>query len=991
MAAIRGWLNQRGPVAGAGGGFQPANRQVTKTLEFSGTQWGSLLYQYIFKERTGGKDRRRYKSSSTFNPGIFSRNVSRAVGYTLYSMKGNAWLTLAMGGIFFAAKKYAEAAGVGGGLDAVVAAAAVAAEVAGDFLINRAAAQREKQLETAEFRELAARNQHLRQGMAAALRRGLNQARLKIPGLPADPYHALFKSWDLLLQQAEAGGDALEELFPAEQFAESQWEATNPYSPNLDEDARDLATLLREWLAGATYTRWSEKDSLDFARKALPYYQQAFAEALAGDSNGFLFRAFTVKGINQIRAENRAGHEITHQKLDELRELIQPRPLDPGKVRTWSLPIPTDYFVGRNQFLEDLHEKLQTKRKVLIYASGGFGKTQAALAYVLRFGGYYDDVVWVRAADGQSLFESYRAIAAGLGLPLQKEPTEAEVQRAVKIWLAGQPGVLVVFDNLDDPSLAKDYWPVGDPKPFLLATSQKRDVSELERMEPLGLDVWEPAEALDFLMRRTRRSGLDEAERTAAEKLAEETGYLPLALEQAGVYIAKDEVSFVAYLRTYQREHLKLLEKYGPQAGVYRLSVATTWQASMARVPAAARELLSAVGHLAPSANPYELVTCAPDALGAVLAAALTDQTEADPLAALLGSLQEYSLVQTGRDARTFSLHKLLQEVVRQDQTDAERSEWMERWVRVFDQFLPKDMEYQESAPYSRGWAAFAALFARMDEKNPATADAASLANWYVEHFYLRGRWREAEPLAVRAMQVRERVLGLEHPSTLTSVNNLALLYKSQGRYAEAEPLYQRALTARERVSGPEHPDTLTSVNNLAALYDSQGRYAEAEPLYERALAACERVLGQEHPVTLTSVNNLAMLYESQGRYAEAEPLFQRTLAALERVLGPEHPDTLSSVNNLAGLYESQGRYTEAEPLYQRALAAREPVLGPEHPNTLSSVNNLAFLYARQGRYAEAEPLYQRALDGLERVLGKDHPTTKVARENLKGLRARGK
>ena len=51
MAAVLGWLNQRGPVAGAGGGFKPANRQVTKTLESSGTQWGSLLYQYIFHEK----------------------------------------------------------------------------------------------------------------------------------------------------------------------------------------------------------------------------------------------------------------------------------------------------------------------------------------------------------------------------------------------------------------------------------------------------------------------------------------------------------------------------------------------------------------------------------------------------------------------------------------------------------------------------------------------------------------------------------------------------------------------------------------------------------------------------------------------------------------------------------------------------------------------------------------------------------------------------
>src|ERR1035441_9238174 len=363
MAAVLGWLNQRGPVPGAGVGFQPANRQVTKTLEFSGTQWGSLLYQYIFKERTGGKDRRRYKSSSTFNLGIFSRNVGSAVGYTLYSMKGNAWLTLAMGGVFVGAKQLAEAAGVSGALGPVAAALAVVGEVGGAYLIHRAHSQREKQLETAELRELAERNHHLRQGMAAALRRGLKQARLKIPGLPSDPYDALFQSWDLLLGQAEAGGDALEELFPAEQFAESQWEATNPYSPNVEQDARDLATLLRQWLAGAAYKRWSEAEVLDFARKALPYYQQVLADDLAGDSNGLLFRAFTVKGVNQIRArveqlaaENRDLHQKTHDKLDEIRELIQPRPIDPGKVRTWSLPIPTGYFVGRDQFRNRLHE-----------------------------------------------------------------------------------------------------------------------------------------------------------------------------------------------------------------------------------------------------------------------------------------------------------------------------------------------------------------------------------------------------------------------------------------------------------------------------------------------------------------------------------------------------------------------------------------------------------------------------------------------------------
>ena len=50
-------------------------------------------------------------------------------------------------------------------------------------------------------------------------------------------------------------------------------------------------------------------------------------------------------------------------------------------------------------------------------------------------------------------------------------------------------------------------------------------------------------------------------------------------------------------------------------------------------------------------------------------------------------------------------------------------------------------------------------------------------------------------------------------------------------QYPEAEPLYQRALAIRERVLGAEHPDTASSLNNLAILYAKQGKYEKAEPL----------------------------------------------------------------------------------------------------------------------------------------------------------------
>ena len=61
------------------------------------------------------------------------------------------------------------------------------------------------------------------------------------------------------------------------------------------------------------------------------------------------------------------------------------------------------------------------------------------------------------------------------------------------------------------------------------------------------------------------------------------------------------------------------------------------------------------------------------------------------------------------------------------------------------------------------------------------------------------------------------------------------------GDYAKAEPLYQRALKIREKALGPEHPETAASLNNLAQLYREMGDYAKAEPLYQRAL----KILGK--------------------------------------------------------------------------------------------------------------------------------------------------
>ena len=54
---------------------------------------------------------------------------------------------------------------------------------------------------------------------------------------------------------------------------------------------------------------------------------------------------------------------------------------------------------------------------------------------------------------------------------------------------------------------------------------------------------------------------------------------------------------------------------------------------------------------------------------------------------------------------------------------------------------------------------------------------------------------------------------------------NIADVLSRQGKYEEAERMHRQALALRERVLGKEHPDTLTSMNNLASVLSRQGKY----------------------------------------------------------------------------------------------------------------------------------------------------------------------
>ncbi|CAM9914177.1 unnamed protein product [Ectocarpus sp. 12 AP-2014] len=94
---------------------------------------------------------------------------------------------------------------------------------------------------------------------------------------------------------------------------------------------------------------------------------------------------------------------------------------------------------------------------------------------------------------------------------------------------------------------------------------------------------------------------------------------------------------------------------------------------------------------------------------------------------------------------------------------------------------------------------------------------------------------------------------------------NRAVMLESQGKYDEADPLYLQAIEIAEKTLGPDHPSEATRLNNRVGLLESQGKCDEAKSLYERSLDIDENVYGPDHPNVATGLNNWAGLLESQG------------------------------------------------------------------------------------------------------------------------------
>jgi DNA-binding SARP family transcriptional activator/tetratricopeptide (TPR) repeat protein len=690
----------------------------------------------------------------------------------------------------------------------------------------------------------------------------------------------------------------------------------------------------------------------------------------------------------------------------------EPVPASPGVPA--QLPVDAEAFTGRegdlarlNQLISDGH----TEAAVVITAIAGIagvGKTALAVHWAHQVRDKFPDGQLYVNLHGYSPGPPVRPIDAlahflrSLGVPPGRIPTDQDEAAAMYRSLLADRRVLVMLDNARSPEQVRPLLP-GNRECLVLVTSRDQlgGLVALDGARRLTLDVLAANDAVGLLgeVIGARRVA---AEPAAAEQIARDCGYLPLALRIAS-----------ANLHDLPGQRLAAYaERLAGSAGDEgREPVRGAFELSHASLPEPARRMFRLLG-LVPGPD----VT--PDA-----AAALADMT-APKSAEQLAVLANWHLIDEYTPGR-FAFHDLLRTYATQLAAREGEQSGREATRRLYDYYLrgvdaaaralypvmvrlPVGSSAASSrpAPGPTAGPAFGNQVSAsrwLDAERPnlvaaianaagrAAGDSARPVSWLLAdalrgYFWLRMYtvdWQTVGEVALEAAEADgdARAAAAAHLS-------LGLLCHQVTRHKDAIEHYTRAL-ALSRQSGWAAGES-AALANLGNLYVEMGRLEEAVDHVRQSLALDRS--GGDPGAQAVHLTNLGFMYVELGRLTESLDHSLEALA-LYRGIGARASEP-TVLGNIGVAYHLLGRFGEAFDYLSQAVAGdREPGhtcdlawlnLDAGRVEEAGRLGRAALAAAREGGRVQVEAEALNVLGAVEFRLGRSGPAIEQYQQGLR-------
>ncbi len=682
-------------------------------------------------------------------------------------------------------------------------------------------------------------------------------------------------------------------------------------------------------------------------------------------------------------------------------------------------------FTGRVLALQDLHTRLTQGTTAILpealHGMGGVGKSQIAIEYAYRHSSDYDIVWWIPAEQPAQIRAAFVDLAQRLRLPTSAEANTA-VPAVLEALRLGKPYLnwLLVFDNAESPETVTPFFPQGGTGRILVTSRNGQWVNMARTIE---VDVFAREESIELLRRRG-----PELTDEKANRLSEALGDLPLAIEQAAVWLTETGMPAEEYLELFEgkREEFvsrraELLELAPPMD--YQLPVAAAWNVSLDRLKdtnPGALQLLQVCSYFAPEPVSRSLFMAGRNAnLPGLLGQVLSDPIR---LGQALREVNRYALARIDHRTSTIQLHRLVQAVLIDQMTAEERASMREAAHLLLAGGDPGE------PGVTANWPRYAELLPHIRASRAVECDNHWVRNLVVNTVTYLFTWGDHDAcldLAQDALRTWRDSIGPDDAQTLTVARYCGHVLRSLGRYSEAAQLDEDSLERRRRTVGDTHEDTLLAARAVAVDLRAAGDFASSAKLnketYEQAvrsfgdrdpmaiaaaldygtalrltgdfttardldavnLQLAVDVLGEDSLNTMMLVSLLAVDLRECGDYVGACEMQENNSIRFERLAGSETPITLMALRHLGEARRKAGDHEGGLSACLEAWERSQRRYGDNHLNTLSAASSLVIAQRQADRLDESVDLGKKTLDQLRRSLGESHPFTFGVMTNL--------
>ena len=647
------------------------------------------------------------------------------------------------------------------------------------------------------------------------------------------------------------------------------------------------------------------------------------------------------------------------------------------------------HFTGRKSALDWLEKSLLSESveanpgtsccTKTICGLGGCGKTSLAVEFAWRHKNRFPGgLFWINGESDENINKSVAEILSLRNIPTSTKDSIDDTLNKFLTWLSKKNlPWLLVMDNVDElqdamcpasvKKICKGPWQrtVKSLKNghILLTTRQNaNDAKAFLRYSTddfFELPCFSVEDGALFLMKRTGLQG--ESLDTDAISLTNELGALPLALEQAAAYISASPIplSFTEYLEKYQAVKVRLLKQQPATAlsieAQHRLSVHTTWELNFEFVkeqsPAAANMMrisafldsenvpIDVINPGFPELDQEELRECARSTID---------------IASVLKVLSSYSLYSVDRQNKVFSVHKLVQEVVRASLTQSQRVEALVAATRVLHYAIQtKYVSFSEQERFTIIGPDLS-LF-KENERNVLIAlvlNFRKLKNHIEDEFYSSKGSVTSSLYNDNTYQLCSLVIGLI--ATNIFLNRLR---------ADFDAFRLKVAKMCRSLDPNEFLWQMISTSLSLRHCQCEEKYQEAKKMAQEAV---QKLSEMEKSGTVINPDIKFIVGEHMASYYALEYQWEKHYKALLELealpLSDDNWVTLQILIGRAENYISVSNFECALKRYEKALELARRIYTPDHHQLLRVLQFIAFHWQQEGNLLEARKYAEEML-----------------------------